>query len=80
MSKFYLKVAGVVGVVAGAFGFATSAKATLFTLPTSSVASTTAYIGDFFTDLAPFIYLAIGIPLAFYVIRKVISMVAGRAR
>lgn len=80
MSKFYLKVAGVVGVLGGVLGFATNAKASLFTLPTSSVASTTAYIGEFFSDLSPFIYLAIGIPLAFYVIRKVISMVAGRAR
>jgi len=79
MSKFYLKLGGAVAVVAGLVG-AGVAKASLFTLPTSSVASTTAYIGDFFSDLAPFIYLAIGIPLAFYVIRKVISMVAGRAR
>lgn len=79
MSKFYLKLGGVVAVIAGLVG-ATTAKATMFTLPTSSVASTTAYIGEFFTDLGPFIWLAIGIPLAFYVIRKVISMVAGRAR
>jgi len=53
---------------------------TLFTLPAESVSSTTAYIGELFTDLSPFVFLAIGIPLGFYVIRKVISMVAGRAR
>lgn len=52
----------------------------LFTLPDTAIASTTAYIGSLFTDLGVFIWLAIGIPLAFYVIRKVISMVAGRAR
>jgi len=47
---------------------------TLFTFNADSLASTTAYIGGMFTDLSLLIYLAIGIPLAFYVIRKVISM------
>ncbi|MFA5031253.1 MAG: hypothetical protein WC495_06750 [Patescibacteria group bacterium] len=34
-----------------------------------------AYTGDIFTDLWVVIAVAIGIPLAFYVIRKVIGMV-----
>ena len=51
---------------------------TLFTLPTDALASTTAYIGDTFTDVGPFIWLAIGIPLAFYVIRKVASILPKR--
>jgi len=82
MSKLYLKLAGIVSGIAGVFGagVASAAAGDLFTLPTAAVASTTAYIGDLFTDLGPFVWLAIGIPLGFFVIRKVISMVAGRAR
>jgi len=53
---------------------------TLFTLPANAFASTTGYINDLFTDLGVFIWLAIGLPLGFYIIRKVISLVAGRAR
>ena len=52
----------------------------LFTLPEGAVSSTTAYVGSLFSDISPFIWLAIGIPLGFYIIRKVISLVAGRAR
>jgi len=52
----------------------------MFTLPTDAVASTTAYIGELMTDISPFVWLAIGLPLGFYVIRKVITLVAGRAR
>jgi len=53
---------------------------TLFTLPEDAITTTTAYIGDLLTDLGPFVWLAIGIPLGFYVIRKVISLVAARAK
>jgi len=51
---------------------------TLFSLPEDIVSSTTAYIGDMFTDLGLLIYLAIGIPLAFFVIKKVISIMPKR--
>jgi len=37
-----------------------------------------AYAGDLFTDLNLLIILAIGLPLAFYVIRRVISLVRAR--
>jgi len=47
---------------------------TLFTLPENFLSSTTAYIGDIFTDLGVLIPLAIGIPLAFYVIKKVMTL------
>lgn len=53
---------------------------TLFTLPGEAIASTTAYIGTLFTDLSVFIWLAIGLPLGFWVISKVISLVTRRAR
>jgi len=51
---------------------------TLFTLPSDVISSTTAYIGDIFTDMSVLIYLAIGIPLAFYVIRKVMALLPKR--
>lgn len=80
MSKFYLKLAGIVSVVGGVL-VATGAKAGNYVdITTSSIASTTAYITDFFSDVSPFIWLAIGVPLAFFVIKKVIGLVAGRAR
>jgi hypothetical protein len=48
---------------------------TLFTLPDGALSSTTAYIGDFFESVSPFVYLAIGLPLGYWVIRKVISLI-----
>jgi hypothetical protein len=48
---------------------------TFFTLPAASSTDMTAFIGQLFTDSWVFIALAIGIPLAFYVIRKVIGLV-----
>ncbi len=75
MSKFYLKVAGVIGAIAGVLTAGTASATSYVSITTSSLASTTAYITDFFTDLSPFIWLAIGVPLAFYVIQKVIKLV-----
>lgn len=40
-----------------------------------TIADITAYAGNLFTDLWVVIALVIGIPLAFYVIRKVVSLV-----
>lgn len=51
---------------------------TLFTLPVDAVSSTTAYIGSIFTDAGAFIWLAIGIPLGFYVVRKVMGLLGRR--
>jgi len=50
----------------------------LFTLPEGAVSSTTAYIGDLIGDLGPLVWLAIGVPLGFYVIRKVVSLIPKR--
>jgi hypothetical protein len=46
---------------------------TFFTL--GSVSDMTAYVGTLFTDAWVVIALAVGIPLAFYVIRRVIALV-----
>ena len=80
MKKAYLKLGVIGSAIAGLIAGSSVFAGELFDLPAEAVSSTTAYIGNLFSDLAPFIFLAIGIPLAFYVIRKVISMVAGRAR
>lgn len=50
----------------------------LFTLPEGALSSTTAYIGSLVTDIGPFVWLAIGVPLGFYVIKKVIGLLPKR--
>jgi len=47
----------------------------IVSLPTSTPADLLASTGTLFTDLWMIIALAVGIPLAFYVIRKVIALV-----
>ena len=51
---------------------------TLFTLPAETATTITAYIGDVFTDAKLLIYLAMGLPLAFFVIRKVMGLLPRR--
>jgi len=48
------------------------------TIPGDFVTSTLAYVGTVFTDLNLLIVLIIGLPLGFWVIRKVISLVRAR--
>jgi len=50
----------------------------LFTLPEGAVASTTAYIGELVSATDQFIWLAIGVPLGFYVVKKVIGLLPKR--
>ena len=40
--------------------------------------NTLAYVGQLFTDTSVIIYLAIGLPLGFWVIRKVIGLIRAR--
>ena len=51
---------------------------TILTATQSDIDSMVAYAGQLFTDLNLYIVLAIGLPLAFWVIRKVIGMVRAR--
>jgi len=51
---------------------------TYITLPETFVADILAYSGQFFTDLSLVIILAIGLPVGFWVIRKVIGLVRAR--
>jgi len=52
---------------------------TIITLPETFIASTTAYIGELFTDVSTYVILIIGLPLAFWIIRKLISLLRQRA-
>lgn len=62
--------AGLLGLA----GFA-GAAGTYVDIPETAVADLTGYAGTLFTDLWVVVALVIGIPLAFYVIRKVIGLV-----
>lgn len=48
---------------------------TWLTIPSASSTDLLSAVGTLFTDLWVVIAVAVGIPLAFYVIRKVISLV-----
>lgn len=50
----------------------------IITLPVDFVTSSLAYIGQIFTDLSGLAVVVIGIPLAFYVARRVIGLVRAR--
>jgi hypothetical protein len=47
----------------------------IITLPSASSTDMLSNVGTLFTDLWVMIALAIGVPLAFYVIRRVIALV-----
>lgn len=51
---------------------------TYITVDAGIAADLLAYAGTLYTDLTLVIYLAIGLPLGFWVIRKVISLVRAR--
>ena len=50
----------------------------ILTVVSGGASDILAFTGDLFTDLWVVIALVIGIPLAFYIIRKVIGMVRAR--
>jgi len=50
------------------------------TLPTTTIPELTAYVSGLFGDLWPIIALTMGVPLAFYVIGKVISVVKSKVK
>ncbi|GAH91394.1 unnamed protein product [marine sediment metagenome] len=51
---------------------------TYITIPEAFPADLLAYSGELFTDLSLLIVLAVGLPMAFWVIRKTISLVRAR--
>jgi len=48
---------------------------TVVTLPVDATAQLLGQTGELFTDLFPIIALAIGVPLAFFIIRRAIALV-----
>ena len=50
----------------------------ILTLPENFIADITGYSGTLFTDLAVVVVLAIGLPVGFWVIKKVIGLVRAR--
>jgi len=56
------------------------ATTSILTLPAGAIPELLGYVGGLFTDLWTIIALAIGVPLAFYIIGKVVSLVRGRTR
>ncbi|MCK9393857.1 hypothetical protein M0Q03_03575 [bacterium] len=46
----------------------------MFTLPTTAIADITAEVGGIFTDSWQVVALVVGIPLGFYIIKKVIGL------
>jgi hypothetical protein len=52
----------------------------ILTIATSGAASILSYAGQLFTDVESLVWLAIGLPVGFYVINKAISIVAARAK
>lgn len=47
----------------------------LFELPITSVGSTTGILNDLLNDIGPFIWLFIGIPLGFVVVKRIIKII-----
>jgi len=54
--------------------------ASIITVPATATVDLLAFAGGLFTDTWPLIALAIGIPLAFYIIKRVIGLTFLRSR
>lgn len=52
----------------------------MITLPVDGISDITTYLGTFITDLWPVIALVVGVPFAFFVINKIISVFTRRAK
>jgi len=49
----------------------------ILTIPDTFVTSTLAYVGGLATDLYPILAVVVGLPLGFWVLRKLISLFRG---
>ena len=63
--------AGLLGLAASCFASGTA----IITLPTTAVADLTGNASQIMTDVWVLVALAVGIPLGFYIIRKVIALI-----
>ena len=73
MKKFAI---GASAVVTGLFGLAASTfAAEIINLPLTAVADLTGNASQIMTDVWVLVALAIGIPMGFYILRKVIALI-----
>jgi thiol:disulfide interchange protein len=63
-------IAGAVALLAS-----TCSAAAIINLPTNAIADLTANASEIMTDVWVLVALAIGIPMGFYIIRKVIALI-----
>jgi len=81
VKKVYLKLGVIGSAIAGLIaGTSVFAEANYIDVNATSVASVIDYVTKLFSDVSVFIWLAIGLPLGFYVIKKIISIVGSRAK
>lgn len=73
--RIYKIAAGVSAAVAGLLSAGFARATELFALPEGFAASATAYIGDTIEATWELLVIAIGVPLAFYVIGRVIGLI-----
>lgn len=52
----------------------------IFTLAEADITAMLAHAGTLFTDLSLIVILLIGLPIGFWLIRKVIGLVSGKVR
>lgn len=82
-SKSKFRIAGLTAVAGSVLPALASATTTVptadnfLTLEAADLTAIVSYVGTLTTDLMPIIALAAGIPLALFVIKKVIGMVKG---
>ena len=78
-SQMKTRAIAVGAAVVGLFGLVTSAFASgptpLINLPSTAVADLTGNASQILTDVWVLVALAIGIPLGFYIIRKVVALI-----
>lgn len=52
----------------------------LVTILPADIATMTAYVGSVYTGIAPLVALAIGAPLAFWAIKRVIGLIGSKTK
>ena len=74
------KIAGIGTAIAGMFGavFSAFGAGEIIVLPETALADLTGNAGQILSDVWVLIALAIGVPLGFYIIKKVIALIPKR--
>lgn len=78
MNKIKIAIGSIFGAIGLAVASSVGAVANYIELPVGFIDDCLAYVGGIFSDLKVVIILVIGLPLGFWVIRKVISLVRAR--